>query len=1094
MAKCICLVSQNAFLRHYKLFLAELYAASLAPSPVPLELIIGSFLQDIPVPHPPFTVQFTLPSSPTTLRFTKPILNDPLRRCRVGCSAVPIEDLPEFDMKVPLMLLDDDIVLLLLRALLLERNVLLLSSSLSSLCLVAEAMLGLLYPFAWQHLYIPMLPHALTELLHAPVTYFIGTCIDFVTQEELDSLHNVVVINLAENKVRCQTLTAPLPKLPIKEFKIMAKSLRELQTLYQAKSNKEKGRKQFLQELDQEPMGGVARTHNGGGGPSPRASETAKITNKEREFRRATAVVIADVLRDYRDYLIFPSENNPNPSHLFDYERFLTFEEKKRHVLVPFVKEILYTQAFQVFIESRITNHSHMGLSLGSRRRNTAGVVRHLIEEIAAFQTQSPKANQTLVVPEYDCTQSVEEVFKYPSWPSLQDDRFPVTRLEGLCNIPSKTHAAPSVVSSSSSFRRQHKRPDGQVVHAIWFNLLVRLPDSEVAPSDWKLDKAFMVLEYMADTGILVDSDVFPPLITACGKWGGADQAVEMLQRMRMYGVRTDARAYSALLQVFSSCETGMKNWQALEQIRVEQRIAMQAYKSPGRGTSQRPVAHSTPTRDVPRDRGAKEIARELGSCSRRRRRYLRGMDEDEAQELYERRLRAFTIAFPGFTISTEEICPECDQIICDRELRGAWKRDRNDYTSGCPACQTRFVARFQVCKRHCLTESPQSPETPRMFSSRGRTRSRIKAAAGFDYSDSSHGTSGTASGGSVDDDSDEIKPCRLQWAVEAEGEAEGESAGGLGAVVSVGSEVNNMAKSCEGEVSAKSSGPKQELAAGEVEDTIDTPTVLEGGTEARTLAASLSSGNGETANGFSLSHRTEKLSPRTERTEGDKTAQKIGNEGSFSDSLPGNKQAEEYGKEGKDNGYEGLGQSAAPAVSGLSFALDGDGVSEQDAEQDLHTNDDKVFCEYLSPRVLEKELNALMDTASPNYLTSREFRTKSPTLFWNLVWHLSNYSLPLKQLVGHWDDFNETPPFSLCFKPPPPSPTSKSSSGRRGFISSSPLASTPRSRSTIFRSKAMSAPRMRKVRTRSFLDNFAFLGLSTPPSRSGNPFRRSFD
>ena len=57
---------------------------------------------------------------------------------------------------------------------LLEHQILVYSSDLEKLMLVCESVCALLYPFAWPHVYVPILPPNLENFLDAPVPYFMG--------------------------------------------------------------------------------------------------------------------------------------------------------------------------------------------------------------------------------------------------------------------------------------------------------------------------------------------------------------------------------------------------------------------------------------------------------------------------------------------------------------------------------------------------------------------------------------------------------------------------------------------------------------------------------------------------------------------------------------------------------------------------------------------------------------------------------------------------------------------------------------------------------------------------------------------------------
>ena len=48
------------------------------------------------------------------------------------------------------------------------------SSDVDKLMLVCESVTALLFPFAWQHVYVPILPPNLENFLDAPVPYMMG--------------------------------------------------------------------------------------------------------------------------------------------------------------------------------------------------------------------------------------------------------------------------------------------------------------------------------------------------------------------------------------------------------------------------------------------------------------------------------------------------------------------------------------------------------------------------------------------------------------------------------------------------------------------------------------------------------------------------------------------------------------------------------------------------------------------------------------------------------------------------------------------------------------------------------------------------------
>eukprot|EP01126_Amoeba_proteus_P062353 TRINITY_DN8465_c0_g1_i16.p1 TRINITY_DN8465_c0_g1~~TRINITY_DN8465_c0_g1_i16.p1 ORF type:complete len:603 (-),score=116.71 TRINITY_DN8465_c0_g1_i16:14-1822(-) len=65
-------------------------------------------------------------------------------------------------------------LLLLFEGLLLEKRIILISSKLSHLSSGINALAAIVYPFSWQHVFIPILPRSLIEFVQAPMPFLIG--------------------------------------------------------------------------------------------------------------------------------------------------------------------------------------------------------------------------------------------------------------------------------------------------------------------------------------------------------------------------------------------------------------------------------------------------------------------------------------------------------------------------------------------------------------------------------------------------------------------------------------------------------------------------------------------------------------------------------------------------------------------------------------------------------------------------------------------------------------------------------------------------------------------------------------------------------
>lgn len=57
---------------------------------------------------------------------------------------------------------------------LLERRIIFMSSSLPQLSGCVHAAVNLVYPFSWQHIFIPVLPSSLLDYIHAPMPFVVG--------------------------------------------------------------------------------------------------------------------------------------------------------------------------------------------------------------------------------------------------------------------------------------------------------------------------------------------------------------------------------------------------------------------------------------------------------------------------------------------------------------------------------------------------------------------------------------------------------------------------------------------------------------------------------------------------------------------------------------------------------------------------------------------------------------------------------------------------------------------------------------------------------------------------------------------------------
>uniref|UniRef100_A0AAX7V1S0 DENN domain containing 5B n=1 Tax=Astatotilapia calliptera TaxID=8154 RepID=A0AAX7V1S0_ASTCA len=160
VSKALCLVTPLPFLQASRQFLVQLHQAvtSQTAPPLPLESYIHNILYEVPLPPPGRSLRFHGVQGPILCQ-------------RPGPGELPLGEYPLGDA---FSLLGVDSMVKLLTCALLETQVLLYSSDYQRLMTVAEGINTLLFPFQWQHIYLPIISAPLHHLLDAPVPFLMG--------------------------------------------------------------------------------------------------------------------------------------------------------------------------------------------------------------------------------------------------------------------------------------------------------------------------------------------------------------------------------------------------------------------------------------------------------------------------------------------------------------------------------------------------------------------------------------------------------------------------------------------------------------------------------------------------------------------------------------------------------------------------------------------------------------------------------------------------------------------------------------------------------------------------------------------------------
>ncbi|XP_054818334.1 DENN domain and WD repeat-containing protein SCD1 isoform X2 [Prosopis cineraria] len=208
--KCICLVSRSPSFRVLRSTLEELFALCFSPngSSKPLWDVIASVVSNVPLPTP-----------------GKERVLFAIENCLLSVEAPPNDGLPHADISFQPLLqcLDVDNLMKLFTAVLLERRILLRANKYSLLTLVSEAICHLIYPFRWQHVYIPLLFFSGVDYIDAPTPYMMGLHSGVDTSAL--TMDGVVVVDLEYNRI---TTTEEIPPIPEPEFTFLRGEISKL--------------------------------------------------------------------------------------------------------------------------------------------------------------------------------------------------------------------------------------------------------------------------------------------------------------------------------------------------------------------------------------------------------------------------------------------------------------------------------------------------------------------------------------------------------------------------------------------------------------------------------------------------------------------------------------------------------------------------------------------------------------------------------------------------------------------------------------------------------------------------------------------------
>ncbi|XP_054938918.1 DENN domain-containing protein 4B isoform X4 [Physeter macrocephalus] len=473
---------------------------------------------------------------------------DNLLLCQPVSSPLPLSGASFLQL---LQSLGPELAVTLLLAVLTEHKLLVHSLRPDLLTSVCEALVSMIFPLHWQCPYIPLCPLVLADVLSAPVPFIVGIHSSYFDLH--DPPADVICVDLDTNTFFQTEEKKPLsPRiLPRRPYKVLLATLTNL-----------------YQQLDQ--------TYTG---PEEEASLEFLLTDYEavcgrrarleREVQGAFLRFMACLLKGYRDFLRpltqAPSEGSRDVDNLFFLQGFLKSRERSSHKLYS---QLLHTQMFSQFIEE---------CSFGSARHAALEFFDSCVDKV---HPEQEKPEPTPLVELEELSGSELTVFITPpeeppapegseSTPQYCYDGFPELRAElfespqeqpGALPVPGPSRSAPSSPAPRRTKQEmkiaQRMAQKSAAVPELWARCLLGhcyglwflcLPAYvRSAPSRVRaLQTAYQVLRQMESRKVVLPDEVcYRVLMQLCSHYGQPVLSVRVMLDMRRAGIVPNTITY----------------------------------------------------------------------------------------------------------------------------------------------------------------------------------------------------------------------------------------------------------------------------------------------------------------------------------------------------------------------------------------------------------------------------------------------------------------------------------------------------------------------------------------------------------------------
>ncbi|XP_027726791.1 DENN domain-containing protein 4B isoform X3 [Vombatus ursinus] len=473
---------------------------------------------------------------------------DNLLLCQPVSSPLPLSGASFLQL---LQSLGPELAVTLLIAVLTEHKLLVHSLRPDLLTSVCEALVSMIFPLHWQCPYIPLCPLVLADVLSAPVPFIVGIHSSYFDLH--DPPADVICVDLDTNtlfQTEEKKLLSPRA-LPRRPYKVLLNTLTTLhQQLDQTYTRPEEEASLEFLLTDYEAVCG-------------------RRARLEREVQGAFLRFTACLLKGYRAFLRpltqAPSESARDVDNLFFLQGFLKSRERSSH---KFYAQLLHTQMFSQFIEECSFGSSrHAALEFFDSCVDKVHPEQEKPEPVPLVELEEPSGSELTVFitpPEEPIVAEGSEstpLYCYDGFPELRPELFESPREQPrLSPAPGPSRSAPS--SPAPRRTKQEMKVAQRMAqksaavpelwarcllghcYGLWFLCLpayVRSASSRVRA----LHTAYQVLRQMESRKVVLPDEVcYRVLMQLCSHYGEPVLSVRVMLDMRRAGIVPNTITY----------------------------------------------------------------------------------------------------------------------------------------------------------------------------------------------------------------------------------------------------------------------------------------------------------------------------------------------------------------------------------------------------------------------------------------------------------------------------------------------------------------------------------------------------------------------